>query len=69
MGQKINMGKSFITFSPNVKEAFHHIILSLLGIESAVPYDLYLGLPIVIGRNKRKVFASTKDRIWKLVQS
>ena len=67
-GQKINLPKSAITFSPNVKEGDKRTINNLLGLDNAMPYDSYLGLPKVVGQSRKKTFASIKDRVWKRVQ-
>lgn len=36
-----------------------------LGLNNTIFHDTYLGLPTVVGRNKRKFFASIKDKVWK----
>jgi hypothetical protein len=30
--------------------------------------EKYLGLPVYVGRNRAKIFAYLKDKIWKLIQ-
>ena len=42
-GQKINMEKPAISFSPNVGASCKTIILSTLGLNSAQSHDKYLG--------------------------
>ena len=44
------------------------MIQGLVGVEDTQPHDKYLRLPIVIGRNKNKVFVDIIDRVWKRVQ-
>lgn len=66
-GQRINLDKSGIVFSPNTKPDIIHSITNLLGIPQVVSHDKYLGLPTVVGRNKKEVFSYIKDRIWKRI--
>lgn len=42
---------------------------SLLGVECVAKDEKYLGLPTLVGRNKRQCFGFLKERIWKKLQS
>ncbi|PON50435.1 hypothetical protein PanWU01x14_223000 [Parasponia andersonii] len=68
-GQKINMEKSAITFSPNIDDASLVEIQECLGLQNGASHDSHLRLPLVVGRNRKKTFASIKERVWKRVQS
>ena len=39
-----------------------------LGLSEEVSHDLYLGLHSFMGRNRRKLFDSMKERVWKKLQ-
>lgn len=65
--QQINLIKSTITFTPNISRADRKRIKRHLGLTSSLPHYTYFGLPIVIGKNKKMVFASFKDRAWKKI--
>uniref|UniRef100_A0A803NHI3 Reverse transcriptase domain-containing protein n=1 Tax=Cannabis sativa TaxID=3483 RepID=A0A803NHI3_CANSA len=71
-GQQVNFDKSAITFSPNVQPADRTSVLGILGLGSVATHDKYLGLPTVIGKNKKRTFASICDKVrkhcagWKL---
>jgi hypothetical protein len=39
-----------------------------LGIMSENWNEKYLGMPMYIGKSKRKAFAYIKDKIWKAIQ-
>lgn len=67
-GQCINLAKSFFTFSPNVGYEEKGRIIQGLRLENYAPHDSYLGLPRVVGRNKKKFFASIKEQVWKQIQ-
>ncbi|KAK0584046.1 hypothetical protein LWI29_006910 [Acer saccharum] len=68
-GQEINLQKSKVTFSPNVVEETKAVLIDLLGIEECLQQDQYLGLPTLVGRNKRIVFNDIMERVWKKLRS
>ena len=63
-GQRINFQKSSVTFSPNVGEELRGAILNCLGLEAAQIHEKYLGLPSLVGRNKKKTFEAIKNKVW-----
>lgn len=67
-GQKINFNKAEVTFSKNVESTRRNEILNMLGVREVARHEKYLGLPTIIGRSKRAVFAVLKERIWKKLQ-
>jgi hypothetical protein len=67
-GQCINTEKSSLLFSPNTKRRLKRIIKFELGIQSEDWNDKYLGMPVHIGKSRRKAFAYIKDKIWKIIQ-
>ncbi|KAL5735902.1 hypothetical protein ACOSQ2_030690 [Xanthoceras sorbifolium] len=67
-GQRINLQKSNITFSPNVEDDRSASILNCLGLANAQAHDKYLGLPTMVGKNKRKTFSDIKERVWRKIR-
>ena len=43
-------------------------IMAELGVSELKQYEEYLGLPALVGRNKRASFDHLKQRIWKRLQ-
>ena len=68
-GQKINFAKSTITFSPNTKARSKRGIILILGLSDAKSHDKYLGLPTVVGKNLKHMFANIVDRVRTRVES
>ncbi|XP_021761446.1 uncharacterized protein LOC110726302 [Chenopodium quinoa] len=66
--QKINLEKSEVSFSKGVHLPSRITLSSILGMEMVDNHVKYLGLPTVVGRSKKAIFAFVKDRIWKKVQ-
>ena len=67
--QEINLQKSKVTFSTNVVDDTKVELFDLLGIEECLQQDKYLGLPTLVGRNKRIVFNDIMERVWKKLRS
>lgn len=63
-GQAINYSKSSVVFSANVQDHSRAAICNILGIRSVPDKGNYLGLPSVVGRNKKQVFNYVKDSLW-----
>ena len=67
-GQKINAEKTSLFFSKNVLDDTKESIKNLLGVAEIKEYEKYLGLPAVVGRNKRASLNYIKDRVWGKLQ-
>jgi hypothetical protein len=67
-GQCINVEKSSMLFNANARQRDKEMVKVELGIVSESWNDKYLGMPMYIGKSKRKVFAYIKDKIWKAIQ-
>jgi hypothetical protein len=67
-GQCINTEKSAVMFSRNTPHAVRNVIKETLVIHSEAWNEKYLGLPVYVGRSKRKAFACLKDKIWARIQ-
>ncbi|MCH79483.1 RNA-directed DNA polymerase (Reverse transcriptase) [Trifolium medium] len=68
-GQAINFSKSAIAFSTNTSHDIIAAIKSILGAYDTIGSGKYLGLPSMVGLNKKAIFSYLKDRIWKKCQS
>lgn len=62
-GQRINMDKTEMTVSRNVPEEMVMELCNRMGVKRVQQHDKYLGLPTLIGRSKKQVFASILDRV------
>lgn len=67
-GQMINKEKFAIMFSSNTGSEKRREVMQTLQINKQTMNERYLGLPVFVGRDKTKVFAYLKDRIWKRIQ-
>jgi hypothetical protein len=68
-GQEINLTKSEVFFSRNLSRAAQEDLSKIMGVRHVLGTGNYLGLPSMIGRKKRDIFAYIKDRIWKRINS
>jgi hypothetical protein len=67
-GQCINTEKSAIMFSKNSSQIKKDLVKSALEIHGDAWNEKYLGLPVYVGRSKKKAFAYLKDKIWARIQ-
>ena len=63
-GQRINREKSEVVFSRNVQAQQCVDLLRDIWMAEVQHHDRYLGLPTILGRSKKLIFASIKERIW-----
>jgi hypothetical protein len=68
-GQEINLSKSEVFISRNMSQAEQEDLAGILGVRHVLGTGIYLGLPSMIGRNKKAIFSYIKDRIWKKINS
>ncbi|XP_075092491.1 uncharacterized protein LOC107771940 [Nicotiana tabacum] len=61
--QVVNLDKSAICFSRNVMEGEKVEIFSLLGQQQRNEMGMYLELPAIVGRSKKKMLEFIKDRV------
>jgi hypothetical protein len=66
--QVINKDKSSIIFSPNTRNYVRDQVKAIISIQSEVRSGNYLGLPISVGKSKKKTFKYLKRRIWSRIQ-
>lgn len=67
-GQKINYAKSALTFSPNTSVANKKEVCDLLGVNSYQMPGKYLGMPMIVGRNKCATFLFLSERVEQKLQ-
>ena len=68
LGQKLNKDKSSLFFSKSTSVEMQNQIMGDLGVTVLKQYEEYLGLPAMVGRNKRASFDHLKQRVWKRLQ-
>lgn len=62
-GQAVNYNKSTITFSGNTYDKAWMEVAGILAVNESPEFGKYLGLPSVIGRNKKQVFRYIAEMI------
>lgn len=62
-GQHLNVRKSTVTFSRNTRPAAKIDICSILQLRNSANPGKHLGVPLLIGLNKRQVFSDLVDNI------
>ena len=67
-GQKLNREKTALFFSKSIPSEMQKEIMDLLGVNELKQYEEYLGLPALVGRNKRASFDRLKQKVWKRLQ-
>jgi hypothetical protein len=67
-GQCINTEKSAIMFSKNSKQHHKVSVKNALAIQRDAWNEKYLGLPVYVGRSKKKAFEYLKEKIWARIQ-
>ncbi|XP_021715423.1 uncharacterized protein LOC110683373 [Chenopodium quinoa] len=66
--QNVNLSKTEVVFSKNVDQNRRQEIIQILGVREVERHEKYLGLPTIIGRSKKAIFAGLKERLWKKQQ-
>ena len=64
-GQKINANKSSVFFSHNAPSGLKNEVLEILGPMQDQRHSKYLGLPSIIGKSKKEIFAEVKEKVGK----
>lgn len=68
-GQRVNFDKLLLYFSTNVVEADQVHVASFLRVCIALTLETYLGLPMIVGRNKNRAFQHYLDKLQKQLDS
>ena len=67
-GQKLNREKTTVFFSKATPDVRKVEIINVLGASEVRKYEKYLGLPAVVGRNKKASLNFIKERVWNKLQ-
>ena len=67
-GQKVNGAKTNLFFGKSVPDSTKIALKNFLGVPKIKEYEKYLGLPAVVGKNKRESLIYIKERIWSKLQ-
>ncbi|KAL4296377.1 hypothetical protein GQ457_12G000140 [Hibiscus cannabinus] len=62
-GQKVNFSKSTAYFSPRTPTAHRTAVHAALGVQEVDDPGIYLGVPLLIGKNKYAAFGRYRDRV------
>ncbi|XP_031098254.1 uncharacterized protein LOC116002292 [Ipomoea triloba] len=68
-GQTLNYFKSTLTFSKNVASDVKGVIYGIIGMREGNISRNYLGLPSLMGRNKREILSFIKEKILGRIKS
>ncbi|KAL0410935.1 UNVERIFIED_CONTAM: hypothetical protein Slati_3683200 [Sesamum latifolium] len=66
-GQSINFDKSSIFFNRNISVGDREDLANILGVRIDISPTKYLGLPFLVGRNKRDIFNGIWEKVWQRV--
>ena len=55
-GQKPNREKTSLFFSKNTKEEVKEVVKDMFGAQIIHHHEHYLGLPLLVGKGKKKAF-------------
>lgn len=67
-GQSVNFQKSGVYFSANVAQNKQNEISQIVEVHNGITNTMYLGLPSLVGRSKRRVFSYLKEKASKKIQ-
>ena len=66
-GQKLNHAKTSLFFNSNTSREVQEEIKNQFGAQIINQHDKYLGLPSLVGRNKRTTFNAIKEKLGKVL--
>ena len=67
-GQQLNRAKTSLFFSSNTLNEVQEEIKRRFGAQVIKYHEKYLGLPSLVGRNKRSTFNAIKDKVGKKLE-
>lgn len=66
--QQVNQSKTTLFFSKSTTKEMQLAINEMLGVTVVQQYEKGIGLPFLVGRNKKESFTHIKQRVWKKIQ-
>ena len=66
--QQLNRSKTSLFFSKSAPTKAIEQITSYLGIQEVKQYEKYLGLPTLVGRNRKASLMFIKETVWAKLQ-
>ena len=66
-GQKLNKEKTSLFFSKNTPKEVQEDVKNLFEAQLIKQHEKYLGLPLLIGRGKKKAFSRIKDQVGRRI--
>lgn len=67
-GQKVNLEKSEFTYSPNLELNIVTVLANFLAVKPVKAHSIYLGMPLVVGQNRKETFRSLEEKMERKVQ-
>lgn len=64
-GKRLNRDKMALFFGKSTPVDQQSQIMAELGVAKLKQYEEYLGLPAMVGRNKKASFGKIKQKVWK----
>jgi hypothetical protein len=64
----INREKSAVLFSPNIAPVDKDDVRQALNIVQEAKSERYMGLPVAIGKSRKKAFEYIKKKVWLHIQ-
>ena len=64
----INKDKSYIMFSPNTNQSVRTEMKACLSIDHEAKGENYLGLPVSVGKTRKRTFEYIMKKIWGRIQ-
>ena len=68
LGQKLNREKTSIFFCKAISKETKANLSSFLGVQEVKEYEKYLGIPMIVRKNKKASFNYIKERVWSELQ-
>ena len=66
--QQINRARTTLFFSKSTSADMQNRIKDMVGVTVVQQYEKFLGLPSLVGRNKKESFTHIKQQIWMKLQ-
>lgn len=66
---KVKREKNFMIFSRNVSTMKQEETMAFWGVQNFKQYEKYLGVPLMMAREKNKSFSYLKHKVWQKLRS